>query len=177
MIRRGFWLAVGAAGGIMGYRRVTSIGRQLSATLSPAAANGDAARPAAADPRAADPRAADHRAADHRAARPRAAGQRADPRAGAGQAGRVAAVLTARASRGLLRGTIRFSRDARMFSRDVREGMDLYMVRHRAQGSPTLGAGARSRRSPAPPPLSEFSEFSEAPGATTANDERVKDDR
>jgi hypothetical protein len=124
MIRRGFWLAVGAAGGIMGYRRVSSIGRQLSATLSPAPA-------------------------------PAAGGQ---PERG-------------RARRGLVRGTIRLTRDTRMFSRDVREGMDLYMVRHRAQGSPTLGAGASSRRSPAPPPVIE------APGATTANDEREKDDR
>jgi hypothetical protein len=124
MIRRGFWLAVGAAGGIMGYRRVSSIGRQLSATLSPAPA-------------------------------PAAGGQ---PERG-------------RARRGLVRGTIRFTRDTRMFSRDVREGMDLYMVRHRAQGSPTLGAGAGSRRPPAPP------SFSEVPGAHTANDERVKDDR
>ena len=33
MIRRGFWLAVGAAGGIMGYRRVSSLGRQVSARL------------------------------------------------------------------------------------------------------------------------------------------------
>jgi len=33
MIRRGFWLAVGAAGGIMGYRRVASLGRSLSGTL------------------------------------------------------------------------------------------------------------------------------------------------
>ena len=169
MIRRGFWLAVGAAGGIMGYRRVTSIGRQLSASLSPTAVNGDAPRPAAADQRTADQRTADHRTADHRT----------DGRNGAalaGQAGRVGAVLTARASRGLLRGTIRFSRDARMFSRDVREGMDLYMVRHRAHAGPTLGEGARSRRSPAPPPVIEVPGI-EVPGATTANDDRVKDDR
>jgi hypothetical protein len=128
MIRRGFWLAVGAAGGIMGYRRVSSIGRQLSATLSPATATVTAT----------------------------AAGER--PERG-------------RARRGLFRGTIRLTRDTRMFSRDVREGMDLYMVRHRAQGSPTLGAGAGSRRPPAPP------SFSEVPGAHPANDERVKDDR
>jgi hypothetical protein len=124
MIRRGFWLVVGATGGIMGYRRVSSIGRQLSATLSPSTA-------------------------------PAVGGQ---PERG-------------RARRGLVRGSIRLTRDTRMFSRDVREGMDLYMVRHRAQGSPTLGAGAGSRRPPAPP------SFSEVPGAHTANDERVKDDR
>ena len=128
MIRRGFWLAVGAAGGIMGYRRVSSIGRQLSATLSPTTATATAT----------------------------AAGER--PERG-------------RARRGLVRGTIRLTRDTRMFSRDVREGMDLYMVRHRTQGSPTLGAGAGSRRPPAPP------SFSEVPGAHPANDERVKDDR
>jgi hypothetical protein len=139
MIRRGFWLAVGAAGGIVGYRRVSSIGRQLSATLSPSAL-GDGGQ------------------------------QKADGQT-PGATTRAGTVLSGRARRGLVRGTIRFTRDARMFSRDVREGMDLYMVRHREPGSPTLGAGARSRRSPAPPPLIE------ATGATTVNDERVKDDR
>lgn len=33
MIRRGFWLTVGAVGGIMGYRRVASFGRRASGTL------------------------------------------------------------------------------------------------------------------------------------------------
>jgi hypothetical protein len=33
MIRRGFWVAVGAAGGVIGYRRVSSLGRQVSQTL------------------------------------------------------------------------------------------------------------------------------------------------
>ena len=139
MIRRGFWLAVGATGGIMGYRKVSSLGRQLSATLSPAG-----------------PREGEQ---------PSANGQTT---AGASRGGQP---LSGRARRGLGRGTIRFTRDARMFSRDVREGMDLYMVRHRAQGSPTLGEGARSRRPPAPPPVIEV------PGATAATDERVKDDR
>jgi hypothetical protein len=139
MIRRGFWLAVGATGGIMGYRRVSSLGRQLSATLSPAG-----------------PRAGAERSATGQAT------------AGASRGGQP---ISGRARRGLVRGSIRLTRDARMFSRDVREGMDLYMVRHRAQGSPTLGAGARSRRSPASAPVIG------APGATTANDERVKDDR
>jgi hypothetical protein len=123
MIRRGFWMLVGATGGIMGYRRVSSLGRQLSGTLSPTAGG-----PA------------------HQA------------------------TLSRKTRRGLVRGTIRFTRDARRFGRDVREGMDLYMVRRTAQGSPTLDAGAESRRSPARP-------FLEAPGANTDNDERVKDDR
>jgi hypothetical protein len=33
VIRRGFWLVVGAAGGIVGYRRVSSLGRQVAETL------------------------------------------------------------------------------------------------------------------------------------------------
>jgi hypothetical protein len=139
MIRRGFWLAVGATGGIMGYRRAAALGRQLSATLTPAAARDGVER---------------------------SAGQ-----PGGSVPGRTGTPLARKARRGLVRGTIRFSRDARMFSRDVREGMDLYLVRHRAQGSPTLGAGARSRRPAAPPPVVEV------PGAPTAHDDRVKDDR
>ena len=121
MIRRGFWVVVGATGGIMGYRRVTALGRQLSGTLSPAKADQAPAR---------------------------------------------------QARRGLVRGTIRFTRDARRFGRDVREGMDLYMVRRAPQGSPTLDTGAESRRPPAPKPP-----FTEALGAHSDNDERVKDDR
>jgi hypothetical protein len=122
MIRRGFWLVVGATGGIMGYRRVSSLGRQLSGTLSPAA--------------------------------PRPSGGDAQSRK----------ALSRDARRGLVRGTIRFTRDARRFGRDVREGMDLYMVRRTAQGSPTLDASAQSRRSPARP-------VARALGANTDNDE------
>jgi hypothetical protein len=77
MIRRGFWVAVGAAGGIMGYRRVTSFARRVSGTP------------------------------------------------GASRA-RVTTV-------GVARETIRFTRD-------VREGMDLYMARHPGRPGPTLGA-------------------------------------
>lgn len=33
MIRRGFWVTVGAVAGIMGYRRVVSAGRAVSGTL------------------------------------------------------------------------------------------------------------------------------------------------
>ena len=35
MIRRGFWLTAGAVTGIWGYRRVTAVGRRLSASLTP----------------------------------------------------------------------------------------------------------------------------------------------
>jgi len=78
MIRRGFWLAVGATGGIVGYRRIASLGRRASGAL------------------------------------------------GHGQA-RVT-------GQGWIRETARFTRD-------VREGMDLYMARHPGRVGPTLGAG------------------------------------
>jgi hypothetical protein len=81
MIRRGFWLAAGAAGGIMGYRRVVSFGRRASGTL------GTSRAPAR--------------------------------------------------KRRWVRETIRFTRD-------VREGMDLYIARHPRQAGPTLGANERT---------------------------------
>ena len=36
MIRRGFWLTAGAVTGVYGYRRVSALGRRLSASLNPA---------------------------------------------------------------------------------------------------------------------------------------------
>ena len=80
MIRRVFWLAVGVAGGIMGYRRVAALGRRLS---------------------------------------------------GRGLSGR---------RRLSLRGTIRATRAVRGFSRDVREGMELYSARRPRGVGPTLSA-------------------------------------
>jgi hypothetical protein len=79
MIRRGFWLLVGAAGGIMGYRRASSLTRQLSGTLG---------------------------------ARPRKPGP---------------------VKRHWARETIRFTRD-------VREGMDMYLSRQSDTSRPSLGA-------------------------------------
>ena len=83
MIRRGFWVLVGAAGGIMGYRRAASLSRQVSETLG---------------------------------ARPK----------------RPGAVKRHRA------------REAIRFTRDVREGMDLYLSRHGDTPRPTLGQGANA---------------------------------
>jgi len=85
MIRRGFWLVVGAAGGIIGYRR-------LVALFS----------------RGGDPPGS-----------PRARGGSRPP-------------VPPRRRR-WIRATIRFTRD-------IREGMDLYMARHPRQVGPTLGA-------------------------------------
>jgi hypothetical protein len=79
VIRRGFWLIVGATGGIMGYRRAVSLSRQVSQTLG---------------------------------TRPKSPGA---------------------VKRHWARETIRFTRD-------VREGMDLYLTRHPGSERPNLGA-------------------------------------
>ena len=84
MIRRGFWLLAGAAGGIMGYRRVSSLSRQVSAKLGTRPERREAVK------------------------------------------------------RHWARETIRFTRD-------VREGMDLYSVRQAAKRGPTLGSNEESR--------------------------------
>lgn len=89
MIRRGFWLTVGAAGGIMGYRRVSALSRQVSATLG---------------------------------GRPGRQG---------GSPGR---------KRHWARETLRFTRD-------VREGMDMYIARQQGRPAPTLGPGASASTS------------------------------
>jgi hypothetical protein len=86
MIRRGFWLLVGAAGGIMGYRRVSAATQQVARALG--------------------------------------GNQKKLKR------------------RHWARETIRFTRD-------VREGMDLYTRRHSTQERSTLSP--ESRRPPKPP--------------------------
>jgi hypothetical protein len=90
MIRRGFWLTVGAAGGIMGYRRVSALSRQVSQTL----------------------------------------GGRTGSQARLGQPG------SPRRKRHWARETLRFTRD-------VREGMDMYIARQQGRPAPTLGPGTR----------------------------------
>jgi hypothetical protein len=92
VIRRGFWLLVGAAGGIMGYRRASSLSRQVSETLG---------------------------------ARPKKPGAVKPKKPGASK-------------RHWARETIRFTRD-------VREGMDLYSARHPREERSSLGR--KSRRS------------------------------
>ena len=93
MIRRGFWLAAGAVTGIYGYRRVSAMGRRLSASLSPAAGP----RPAA------------------RSARAR-------------------------------RNAIVVAGEAYRFTRDVREGMELYRLAHSAPTGSTLSTDRSTDR-------------------------------
>ena len=95
MIRRGFWLAAGAVTGIYGYRRVSALGRRLSASLNPPGPD-QGAKPA-------------RRARQgHRSAR---------------RGHRVA---------------VHAARETYRFTRDVREGMDLYMARHSRPAASTL---------------------------------------
>jgi hypothetical protein len=95
VIRRGFWLVAGAAGGIYGYRRVSAVGRRLSASLNPA-----------------------------------------PPAAALTQSARSA--RSARLARQGRRTAIRAARETYRFTRDVREGMDLYMARHSEPPDSTL---------------------------------------
>jgi hypothetical protein len=80
MIRRGFWLMTGAVAGVYGYRRVSAVGRRVSATLRP----------------------------------------------GGSVAGRPAV------------SPARMAREAFRFTRDVREGMELYRLNHSVPAGSTL---------------------------------------
>jgi hypothetical protein len=104
MIRRGFWLAAGAATGIYGYRRVSAVGRRLSASLNPAGPSPSLTPAARLTPEA---------------------------KQGPGQRARLA-----RQGR---RGALSLARETFRFTRDVREGMELYMARHSAPAGSTLG--------------------------------------
>ena len=109
MIRRGFWLTAGAVTGIYGYRRVSAIGRRLSASLNPAG-------PGLSTP----------------------SGSGVSLAQGASLAQRVSMAQGARLAYRGRRGAIRLARDTYRFSRDVREGMELYLARHSAPAGSTL---------------------------------------
>ena len=104
MIRRGFWLTTGAVTGIVAYRRVSAVGRRLSASLNLGTS-------------------------------PKATGRSAGTslRAGTG-AGQPKPPFSARRAR---RTAIRATRETYRFTRDVREGMELYMARHSGSAGPT----------------------------------------
>jgi hypothetical protein len=100
VIRRGFWLTTGAVTGIVAYRRVSAVGRRVSASLNPGSS-------------------------------PRAAGLTAGTRARPAKP-----LFSVRSTR---RTAIRAARETYRFTRDVRDGMELYMARHSGPESPTLG--------------------------------------
>jgi hypothetical protein len=121
VIRRGFWLAAGAVTGIYGYRRVSAVGRRLSASLNPA-------EPAAALPQGARSAQSIRSAQIVRSAQSVRSGQS------------VRSAQSARLARRGRRGAIGLARGTYRFTRDVREGMDLYLARHSAPAGSTLGA-------------------------------------
>jgi hypothetical protein len=109
MIRRGFWLTAGAVTGIYGYRRVAAAGRRLSATLTPGRLAPEGTREGTRE-----------RALE---------GTLELARAGA------RARITGRRAR---RGAIAAARETYRFTRDVREGMELYRRAHPASPGSTL---------------------------------------
>lgn len=109
MIRRGFWLTAGAVSGIYGYRRVAAAGRRLSATLTPGRLAPEGAR--------------------ERTLERRLEGTLELARAGA------RARVTSRRAR---RGAIVMARETYRFTRDVREGMELYRRAHPGPAGSTL---------------------------------------
>ncbi len=114
MIRRGFWLTAGAVAGIMGYRRVSAVGRRLSASLNPGTGTGTG----------------------------RGSGRGSGSRTGtAARAALVSRSALARGGRLTGRGAVGLAAETFRFARDVRDGMELYTAAHSAPaGSTTLGA-------------------------------------
>jgi len=115
MIRRGFWLTAGAVTGIYGYRRVAAAGRRLSATLTPGRLAPEGTREGARE-RTLESRLEGTLELARAGARARTAGRRAR------------------------RGAIAAARETYRFTRDVREGMELYRRAHPAPAGSTLSA-------------------------------------
>jgi hypothetical protein len=112
MIRRGFWLTAGAVTGIYGYRRASAVGRRLSGKLT---RSGPASLASPGGPTS-----------------PTSPTSPGSP-----------ASLATRGSPGIRRrrtrlGAISLTIQAVRFTRDVREGMELYMARHSAPAGSTL---------------------------------------
>jgi hypothetical protein len=114
MIRRGFWLTAGAVTGIYAYRRVSALSRRLSASLNPAGPAQEA-RPA----------------------------RQVRQVGGARQVHRGARQVH-RGARQVHRGAIGAARETYRFTRDVREGMDLYAARHSRSAGSTLSTDHES---------------------------------
>jgi hypothetical protein len=115
MIRRGFWLTAGAVTGIYGYRRASAAGRRLSGRLTrggPASPGSLASRGGTAS-----------------------RGSLAGPGSLASPGTRGSSAIRRRRTRP---GAVGLAIQAVRFTRDVREGMELYMARHSAPAGSTL---------------------------------------
>ena len=180
MIRRAFWLSVGAAAGITSYRRATAVGRAISVRVAgdrssaapgpfwPPQPNRNGQRPASGPPPA-TVEAADRPPALSRPAaspQPRPSAQprpfqrprpSAQPRPHPQWSTARAAWRTSRAAWRTQKAAIAQVRAAGRFARDVREGMDLYMNRRDGEPGPNLASapgatrGTRNRWHQRPP--------------------------
>jgi hypothetical protein len=129
MIRRAFWLSMGAAAGIAGYRRATAVGRAVQVRVTgerPVSTAGPFWPPRAIEPGSAPISA-------HPVQQTPASAVSSAPRRTAAPAPTWSATRTAwRTSRAAWRAqkaTVSGVRSAGRFAHDVREGMDLYMNR------------------------------------------------
>jgi hypothetical protein len=130
MIRRGFWLAAGAVTGIYGYRRASAIGRRLSASFKPSGLNPSGSAQGA-------PLARRESRASRESRESRAGRESRESRAG----------REGRESR-RHRGAIGLARETFRFTRDVREGMELYTARHSAPAGSTLSTDHSTNHEP-----------------------------
>ena len=138
MIRRGFWLTVGAVAGIAGYRRVSAVGRRVSGRLTRAGAPSldgpNQHGPNQYGPPQSEPSQSGHSQSGHsQNGQPLNAKRLDAKRLDAKRGGARSLAVKGLAAKNLAVQTIRFARD-------VREGMDLYMARHSKPAGPTLGA-------------------------------------
>ena len=155
MIRRAFWLSVGAAAGITGYRRATAVGRAISVRVAgdrSGAAPGpfwpprpDTTGPGPVSPAPALPPARPR-------TQPGAPARRQAPAQGPAEGQWSTARLAWRTSRAVWRtqkAAIAQVRSAGRFAHDVREGMDLYMNRQQGQSGPNLARAPIRANTPA----------------------------
>ena len=143
MIRRVFWLSVGAAAGISTYRRATAMGHAISVRVTgdrSAAAPGPFWPPPPGQP----PQVARPAQPGQRSLQAPPATRSTRPRPQAQWSPARAAWRTSRAAWRTQKAATAQVRSARRFARDVREGMDLYMNRHQEPSGPTLAGTART---------------------------------
>jgi hypothetical protein len=127
MIRRAFWLSVGAAAGIAGYRRATAVGRAVQVRVT-----GERPEPPAGPfwpPRAIEPGSAPVSVHVRKGSYPAGPdGVRRTPQPASWSATKTA-WRTSRAAWRAQKSAVAGVRSAGRFAHDVREGMDLYSSR------------------------------------------------
>ena len=155
MIRRAFWLSVGAAAGITGYRRATAVGRAISVRVAgdrSGAAPGPFWPPQPDTTRRGPAGSAPALPPARPRTQPGAAARRQAPAQARTQDQWSTARMAWRTSRAAWRtqkAAIAQVRSAGRFARDVREGMDLYMNRQQGQPGPNLARAPIRANTPA----------------------------